>query len=722
MWTEHQIIAAARGLPVPAADESPPEELINHSPPSSSQNLNNLTVPIMARSPSQTSANELSPTNASFSVPSPPSPLGSPTLNTPFFRGRAKTLAALTTSRNNSDVDITPKEVQLPRDQYVNGQRLELYLYKDASECPICFLYYPPYLNKTRCCDQSICSECFVQIKRPDPHPPEHHGDENGSDAPPQPPAQPTEEYQLVSEAATCPFCKMAEFGITYNPPPFKRGLAYAGHSASHGHSVSLGTSAMSSSSSLQPASMQSGTPPPVSATSKRRKPSLGVNEPSVITTDKVRPDWAKKLSDARAHALRRAAAATALHNAAYVLGNAESAGRFGLGRRRRTFFGDQSAEGGAPVGGVAALMAAAGRQSSNGGSGESSGDLFPGRGSSRRPRIEDIEELMMMEAIRLSIAAEEERRKKEEKENEKNRKKEEKTKAKEQKKLEKQARKSGGSSLYHAGSNASGASSSLQIGESSTSAGAQKGKEPNRSGSIDSYATAGAGSIADQASVLSTGTPAETGSKEGAQRHLEQSRAQLQPAHGSENRSSRFHWRRHNSRQLSIGSSFASTNSNESLPLDSPNHPDSNFHSPNISGVNLPAMSHSASSALNVPGYHNAEDTPPVAGTPSGEPMFNFRSLAGVIDHDGQEGEALMEYGDVVTPSAEEANNRVFGESTITPTNEVSRELAPAPTPVQPSEHAKHVGISVLEGSGGSSDENVVSREQQHVAASGGR
>jgi len=57
-----------------------------------------------------------------------------------------------------------------------------------------------------------------------------------------------------------------------------------------------------------------------------------------------VRPDWAKKLADARAHTLRRAAAATALHNAAYVLGNSgEGPVRGGLtfGRRRRTLFSD---------------------------------------------------------------------------------------------------------------------------------------------------------------------------------------------------------------------------------------------------------------------------------------------------------------------------------------------------------------------------------------------
>lgn len=39
-------------------------------------------------------------------------------------------------------------------------------------ECPICFLFYPCGLNRARCCNQEICSECALQIKKPStPHP-----------------------------------------------------------------------------------------------------------------------------------------------------------------------------------------------------------------------------------------------------------------------------------------------------------------------------------------------------------------------------------------------------------------------------------------------------------------------------------------------------------------------------------------------------------------------
>jgi hypothetical protein len=170
-----------------------------------------------------------------------------------------------------------------------------------------------------------------------------------------------------------------------------------------------------------------SSTPTGSTATRHRRNQSVSADAPNVITTDKIRPDWAKKLADMRAHALRRAAAATALHNAAYMLGNLEAQGfqrgessRSGVAvfrRRRGLFFGGaNSASPGTPGEEVQ-------RQNSdeilNAGRSVSTGDIFPGRMSSlpggRRSRMEDLEELMMMEAIRQSIAAEEERKQKEE-------------------------------------------------------------------------------------------------------------------------------------------------------------------------------------------------------------------------------------------------------------------------------------------------------------------
>jgi hypothetical protein len=415
-WTEAQLIAAARGLPIPAPDEVPPEmeqslsqaSASVHPPPESQ--AESLTVPIPSRSFSQQSdaSTSLSAPHSAFSMSGPSTPSGGPLSSSPLFRSRAKTLASLAGSAESgrlSQPDVTLQEIRLPHEPTVNGTPLEAVLYKDASECPICFLYYPPYLNHTRCCGQDICSECFVQIKRPDPHPPEH-------EQPGQPPRNPEEEAGLlVSEIAACPFCVTPEFGVTYEPPPFRRGLAYASPSTPLS-ALRNATSAVSSTTSLTP-SAGSGAPLSVSPSSamRRRATSLSATAPNVITTDRVRPDWAKKLADARAQALRRSAAATALHTAAYMLGSdasgsghgsSRSALRLG-GRSRRMILVDS-------IGNRGALPRI--------GDGNESGSQADGAsGRQRVGRVEDLEELMMLEAIRQSLLAEEERKSKSESE-----------------------------------------------------------------------------------------------------------------------------------------------------------------------------------------------------------------------------------------------------------------------------------------------------------------
>jgi len=62
--------------------------------------------------------------------------------------------------------------------------------------------FYPPNINRSRCCDQAICTECFVQIKR----------------------SEPTTTH-LVSEPAACPYCVQENFGIIYTPPPWRAGV-----------------------------------------------------------------------------------------------------------------------------------------------------------------------------------------------------------------------------------------------------------------------------------------------------------------------------------------------------------------------------------------------------------------------------------------------------------------------------------------------------------------
>ncbi|KIV91448.1 hypothetical protein PV10_05987 [Exophiala mesophila] len=471
-WAEHQLMAAARGMEIPPADQVPPELEYRLTKRTSSdknkdKSTQSLTIPIGPRSQSfqSDSSAPISPLPNSLPLPSPSIPPPTNSSSTNIFRTRAKTLASLTTSsRTNSQQDMTPREFQLPPDPFVNGQPIEVYLYKDATECPICFLYYPPYLNTTRCCEQSICSECFVQIKRPDPHPPEHEQPDPNAPPPSEAEREAQADGLLVSEVATCPYCKTPEFGITYTPPPFRRGLTYG--TGSQPYQV---MSARSSQTSISSGNLSPGP-------GRRRGTSLSAAAPEVITTDKIRPDWATKLATARAHAARRAAAATALHTAAYLMNGqtSEQARAFStFGRRnmlRRSTLESSETTPSASLSALALLAERhASRQQEPAQPDARHSFLPPPRGSSaRRSRMDDLEEMMMMEAIRLSLAAEEDRRRKEEKEARK----EAKRKGKEGKKAEKAARKS---SLFTLNSNASageGAGSPMERSRSNLSLG----------------------------------------------------------------------------------------------------------------------------------------------------------------------------------------------------------------------------------------------------------
>ncbi|KAK0628795.1 hypothetical protein B0T17DRAFT_505425 [Bombardia bombarda] len=504
-WTEFQIVAAARGMPIPPADQPPPDDLMPKplsaaAHTDSARNLNNLTVPLGERTQSMTSENSVS--NAGSALASPTSGGNPPRANSPF-KPRGKALAAVLggTSRNGSTTEVVPREITLPNDPYINGQPIEVFLYKDATECPICFLSYPPYLNHTRCCDQAICSECFVQIKRPDPHFPEGHN-ENDPDTNPEETAG-----MLVSEPACCPYCTQPDFGVTYEPPPFRRGLSYVNNPPPVLDSMNT---AMSSNSSLNSGTnLSPNLGSPISAVNRRRTQSLSVHASNVILTDRIRPEWATKLQAARAHQARRAAAATALHTAAFLMGTGETRAfrsRFG----RRNTGGSGSASAGASPGGANA------GEGDNGDSGPAtppfsgldgprggSGRGLAAGGGPRRSRMEDLEDMMLMEAIRLSLAAEEERKRKSEKEE----KKEAKKREKEERKAAKTAAKHGGGP-YEAAGGRSGLSSAS--GSTLSLPGLGFGRKRGNSGASNLRVEAGvASAVANTGGMLgSSGSP----------------------------------------------------------------------------------------------------------------------------------------------------------------------------------------------------------------------
>jgi len=62
----------------------------------------------------------------------------------------------------------------------------------NCEECPICFLYYSGGLNRSTCCKQGICTECYLQIKVPN-------------------------ALQVV-----CPFCNAQKYSVIFSGPKSK--------------------------------------------------------------------------------------------------------------------------------------------------------------------------------------------------------------------------------------------------------------------------------------------------------------------------------------------------------------------------------------------------------------------------------------------------------------------------------------------------------------------
>lgn len=263
---------------------------------------------------------------------------------------------------------------------------------KFNSECPICFLNYPTPLNFSRCCHQPICTECFAQMKRADPN----------SHNPPS------------SEPRSCPFCVEPEFGVTYTPPEALELGRRSSGSASGSDSPNDATDAANF------AEMAIGTGGAGVAGAGKKK-ILPADDPSVITVDQVRPDWHYKLAQAEAAVARRA-------NRRVIMRQVGD---------RLIPIGISSSRMGADL----AAAAESGRINLNGPGGSiilNDGQNWPGAGSvttsrrrSSRPsrggneglpefaRLmrmgagEDMEEAMVMEAMRLSLLEHEEQQRK---------------------------------------------------------------------------------------------------------------------------------------------------------------------------------------------------------------------------------------------------------------------------------------------------------------------
>nr|GAT43962.1 predicted protein [Mycena chlorophos] len=241
--------------------------------------------------------------------------------------------------------------------------RPEAAVYRHAVECPICFLYYPPNINHSRCCDQAICTECFVQIKRNEPT-----------------------ATHLVSEPAACPYCVQENFGVVYTPPPWKAGIGSDGGSLW--------------SDSPRGTSPSVDTPYP---THKRRQKSFGADSPEVVLIDHIRPDWEAKLAAVRAAVQRRANRRIIMRQVGdRLIPVGVTSGRVHTLTPEEAA---QAAEAQAAEGnnGSGSRRSRRRQQAPNG-----NFEQFMGMGGA------ELEELMLMEAMRLSLLEHEEQQRKE--------------------------------------------------------------------------------------------------------------------------------------------------------------------------------------------------------------------------------------------------------------------------------------------------------------------
>ncbi|CAG8457243.1 5857_t:CDS:2 [Paraglomus occultum] len=214
--------------------------------------------------------------------------------------------------------------------------------YKGAVECPICFLYYPRNINYSRCCLKPICTECFVQIKRPE------SGNLGANNSP-----------------AMCPFCVEPNFGVSYKPPPFSSGIINENSNTSNPFVLHS-----SSTSSLN---QQDG---------KSRRKSISYKSSEVVTTDQIRPDWNNRAQAQRPNGRRPSASSSIMGNSRRISLRPPGSGSYA------TSPSPSSRRNNLPT-----------------------GSEYPGY---LRNVGADLEELMVMEAIRLSLLEQEERERRE--------------------------------------------------------------------------------------------------------------------------------------------------------------------------------------------------------------------------------------------------------------------------------------------------------------------
>ncbi|KAG2147146.1 hypothetical protein BD769DRAFT_1382246 [Suillus cothurnatus] len=188
----------------------------------------------------------------------------------------------------------------------------------------------------------------------------------------------------LVSEPAACPYCVQENFGVVYTPPTWRTGIGSDGTSLPVWSDTSKG--------------FQQNIP---SAAQKRRK-SFGHDSPEVVTTDSIRPDWEAKLAAVRAAVTRRANRRIIMRQ----VGDRLIPVGVTSGRVHPLPTGE-----GQEAGEVDGSVSRRSRRHRNNGGQPDIGQLLGQMGLGGQ----DLEELMVMEAMRLSLLEHEEQQRKEE-------------------------------------------------------------------------------------------------------------------------------------------------------------------------------------------------------------------------------------------------------------------------------------------------------------------
>ncbi|KAF7363292.1 hypothetical protein MSAN_00984400 [Mycena sanguinolenta] len=223
----------------------------------------------------------------------------------------------------------------------------EATVYRGAVECPICFLYYPPNINHSRC-------------------------------------SSPLQHISFPSQQHVHTASRRTLVSSTLHPP-WRAGI---GNDGSH--------SPWTDSPKGSSPSIESSAPYP---THKRRQKSFSADSPEVVLIDHIRPDWEAKLAAVRAAVTRRANRRIIMRQVGdRLIPVGVTSGRV------HPLTPEEAAQAEVPAEGTGSRRSRRRQQPPPNGNFEQ----FMGMGG------QELEELMIMEAMRLSLIDHEEQQRKE--------------------------------------------------------------------------------------------------------------------------------------------------------------------------------------------------------------------------------------------------------------------------------------------------------------------